>query len=222
MQQYEKKNEVLIQTADAAVMGHLNVPKGPTMIPKGIVIFAHGSGSGRRSVRNNQVASYFREHRLATLLIDLLTSEEEAIDEKTRELRFNIPFLAKRLSHVAEWVMKQPKLKDLPIGYIGSSTGAAAALVAAAEHPHNIKAVVSRGGRPDLAGSHLARVLAPTMLIVGGDDTEVLRLNEQALLLLSVEKRLEIVAGATHLFEEAGTLQIASEYACGWFLKWFV
>lgn len=221
MGQFEK-NEVLIHTPDAEVNGYLNLLSDSLNGPKGIVVFAHGSGSGRHSTRNQQVASFFHDHALATLLIDLLTPEEEAIDEETRELRFNIPFLAKRLNHVTQWLLKNTETAHLPVGYIGSSTGAAAALVAAAENRQNIAAVVSRGGRPDLAGSALKRVRAPTLLIVGGHDFEVLELNKLALDVLQVEKRLSIVPGATHLFEEAGTLQQASVLACQWFLQWLV
>lgn len=215
---YGKEHEVIIKTSDALVNGYLHHPEGT----QNIVVFAHGSGSGRHSTRNQYVASMFQSHGLSTLLIDLLTLEEEAIDEQTRELRFNIPFLAKRLNLVTNWILSNPPTKHLTVGYMGSSTGAAAALVAAAYNPNHIVAVVSRGGRPDLAGDALPKVTAPTLLIVGGDDYDVLELNKQALALIKAEKRLDIIPGATHLFEEPGTLKQASEHACRWFLQWLI
>jgi putative phosphoribosyl transferase len=185
----------------------------------GLVVFAHGSGSSRHSTRNKAVAKYLREEgNLGTLLIDLLTEKEEVIDDRTRELRFNIPFLAQRLSGITDWLRGQPATKKLKIGYFGSSTGAAAALVAAAQRK-DIEAIVSRGGRPDLAGEALSRVTAPTLLIVGGDDVEVLELNQEALELIQATKQLEVIPGATHLFEEPGTLEQAASYAEKWFSR---
>jgi putative phosphoribosyl transferase len=194
--------------------GNLVVPDGA----RGIVLFAHGSGSGRHSPRNRYVAGVLRDAGLATLLIDLLTAEEEAIDERTRHLRFDIGLLAGRLIGATDWLARQPETRDLAIGYFGASTGAGAALVAAAERPRVVRAVVSRGGRPDLAGAALERVRAPTLLIVGGDDTQVIALNRQALAQLgAAEKELVIVPGATHLFEEPGTLEEVARLAAAWF-----
>ena len=196
--------------------GNLVVPDGA----RGIVLFAHGSGSGRHSPRNRYVAGVLQDAGLATLLIDLLTAEEEAIDERTRHLRFDIGLLAGRLIGATDWLAQRPETRELAIGYFGASTGAAAALVAAAERPRVVRAVVSRGGRPDLAGAALARVRAPTLLIVGGDDTQVIELNRQALAQLgAAEKELVIVPGATHLFEEPGTLEEVARLAAAWFAR---
>lgn len=184
----------------------------------GIVLFAHGSGSGRLSPRNNFVAEQLGAAGLATLLFDLLTEREEEIDEVTRELRFDIPLLTERLVAGTEWARAQPMLESLSIGYFGASTGAAAALAAAARVPE-VAAVVSRGGRPDLAGEALERVRAATLLIVGGDDHQVLALNRQALAQLCCEAKLEIVPGATHLFVEPGTLEQVAELAADWFAR---
>jgi dienelactone hydrolase len=206
---------VKIPLKDAALTGNLLIPKDAT----GLVIFAHGSGSSRHSPRNQAVAKYLRdEGGLGTLLIDLLTKEEEVLDDKTRELRFKIPFLARRLSQITDWVRKEPKTKNLSIGYFGASTGAAAALVAAAER-RDIDAVVSRGGRPDLAGESLVKVEAPTLLIVGGEDPEVLELNQEALDLLKTTKDLMVIPGATHLFEERGALEAVANFAEKWFSR---
>jgi dienelactone hydrolase len=183
----------------------------------GIVLFAHGSGSSRYSPRNQSVAHVLRQAHLATLLIDLLTAEEEAVDLRTRHLRFDIDLLAERLVGATDWLIESPDTRDLAIGYFGASTGAGAALVAAAVRPGVVRAVVSRGGRPDLAGQALARVRAPTLLIVGGNDTIVIDLNEEALEQISAEKRLEIVPGASHLFEEPGALEQAAALARDWF-----
>jgi putative phosphoribosyl transferase len=185
-------------------------------------LFAHGSGSGRHSPRNRYVAKVLQEARLATLLIDLLTTEEESVDMWTRHLRFDIQLLAERLSNTTDWVIKNSNIKNLSIGYFGASTGAGAALVAASERPRLVKAVVSRGGRPDLAGNDaLSLVKAPTLLIVGGNDEEVIEINREALKNLSLqEKELVIVPGATHLFEEPGTLEKVSELAANWFVKY--
>jgi dienelactone hydrolase len=194
---------------------------GCLVIPKdarGVVLFAHGSGSSRFSPRNAYVARVLQEQRLGTLLFDLLTAPEERLDEQTREWRFDIPLLARRLVGATSWVQAQPELAHLAIGYFGASTGAAAALCAAASTPA-AGAVVSRGGRPDLAGSALAAVRAPTLLIVGSDDPQVLALNRRALARLTCEARLEIVPGATHLFEEPGTLEQAASLAAQWFVR---
>lgn len=184
---------------------------------RGLVLFAHGSGSSRFSPRNRSVAEYLNHCGFATVLADLLTPEEESIDRRTGHLRFDIPFLASRLHATAEWLLGQPELRRLPKGYFGASTGAAAALVAAAAHPEMVQAIVSRGGRPDLAGAGLSLVRAPTLLIVGSRDTEVLALNEEALTQLSCPKRLTIVNGASHLFEEPGTLDAVAQVAARWF-----
>src|SRR5258706_16342991 len=196
--------------------GNLLVPSGAT----GIVLFAHGSGSSRFSSRNRYVASTLREGNLGTLLIDLLTPREEARDNVTAELRFNIGMLADRLVGTVEWLRAQPELHDMKIGLFGASTGGGAALVAAAARPAMIQAVVSRGGRPDLAGAALPRVQAPTLLIVGGDDVPVIAMNRDAYDQMTCERRLEIVPGATHLFEEPGTLEKVAELARDWFTRY--
>jgi dienelactone hydrolase len=206
---------VRVQTGIVTLAGNLVVPEGAS----GVVLFAHGSGSSRLSPRNRAVARELSERGLATLLIDLLTSEEERIDAHTAQLRFDIGLLADRLAGAKEWLAKQPETRDLAIGYFGASTGAAAALVAAALRPEKIGAVVSRGGRPDLAGNLLPRVHAPTLLIVGGDDLPVIEMNRDALAQLTCKKRLEIVPGATHLFEEPGTLETVARLAGDWFLQ---
>lgn len=188
--------------------------------PKGLVLFAHGSGSSRLSPRNQFVARHLQQRGLGTLLFDLLTAEEEKVDDVTRELRFDIPFLAKRLLKATGWAEKQAK--GIPLGYFGASTGAAAALVAAAEKGTLIRAIVSRGGRPDLAGKALTKVVSPTLLIVGGLDIGVIELNEQAFASLTCPKKLEIIPGATHLFEEAGKLEAVAHLAALWFEEHFV
>jgi putative phosphoribosyl transferase len=196
---------------------HLNatlmVPEGA----KGHIVFAHGSGSGRRSPRNRQVATELQRAGFATLLVDLLTEREAREDEASGGHRFDIGLLATRLLAVTDWARRESPVKDLPIGYFGASTGAAAALVAAAERQNVVRAVVSRGGRPDLAESSLRRVTAPTLLIVGGADTEVLELNREAAGFLECERRLEVVRGATHLFEEPGALEQVARSASRWF-----
>ncbi|HEX9460495.1 MAG TPA: dienelactone hydrolase family protein, partial [Thermoanaerobaculia bacterium] len=181
---------------------------------------AHGSGSSRFSSRNRSVASTLREGNLGTLLIDLLTPREEARDNVTAELRFDIGMLADRLLGTVEWLRAQPELLEKRIGLFGASTGGGAALVAAAAKPKLIEAVVSRGGRPDLAGAALPRVEAPTLLLVGGHDTQVIALNRRAYDQMRCERRLEIVPGATHLFEEPGTLETVADLARGWFTRY--
>ena len=183
----------------------------------GVVVFAHGSGSGRSSPRNRSVAHAFHDRRLDTVLVDLLTSAEQTIDERTRHLRFDVGLLAGRLVATVDWLREQPWAAELPVGYFGASTGAAAALIAAAQQPEGIGAVVSRGGRADLAGSLLTAVRCPTLLIVGGNDPVVLELNQRALSKLRVEASLEVVAGATHLFEEPGTMDRVADLAGRWF-----
>lgn len=207
--------EVSIPLREVTLGGALIVPSGAT----GLVIFAHGSGSSRHSPRNQFVAGVLREANLGTLLFDLLTAAEEQAEFHTRHLRFNIPFLAERLVAVTQWALNQAVGRGLRLGYFGASTGAAAALVAAAELGQTIGAVVSRGGRPDLAETALARVTAPTLLIVGACDTPVIPLNESAYAGLRCEKALELVPGASHLFEETGTLEIAAELATNWFVR---
>jgi pimeloyl-ACP methyl ester carboxylesterase len=183
----------------------------------GLILFAHGSGSGRLSPRNTCVALELQAAGFATLLFDLLTQSEEVIDTQTARLRFDIPLLTQRLIAVSRWVLGQPLLSELPIGYFGASTGAAAALAAAANLPDLVEAVVSRGGRPDLAGELLGRVRAPTLLIVGGNDPQVLALNREARAQLHCEARLTVVPGATHLFEEPGKLEEVARLAADWF-----
>jgi putative phosphoribosyl transferase len=207
--------EVAVPVRDAVLQGDLVLPAGAS----GIVLFAHGSGSGRHSPRNRLVASTLNEAGIATLLVDLLTPAEEDADRFTGEYRFDIGLLERRLVAAIDWLRAGPHA-DLRIGLFGASTGAAAALVAAAERPDDVAAVVSRGGRPDLAGPALARVRAPTLLIVGGADELVLELNRQALELLRTEKRLVIIPGATHLFEEPGALEQVAQLATGWFSRY--
>lgn len=183
------------------------------------MVFAHGSGSSRYSPRNRAVAGALRAGGLATLLIDLLTAEEEAVDDETAHLRFDIDLLADRLVDATDWLGEAEETHRLPVGYFGASTGGGAALVAAARRPNSVKAVVSRGGRPDLAGAALTRVRAPTLLIVGGADHVVLELNGEAFERLRCEKKLEVVSGATHLFEEPGALEEVARLAREWFLR---
>ena len=210
----EEHDVLVVIPADGAKLhGNLNIPPSA----RGLVLFAHGSGSSRGSPRNRYVASALREGGLATLLMDLLTAEEEEADLRTGHLRFDIDLLAKRLVAATDWLGQRPDTRDLNVGYFGASTGAGAALVAAAERPDLVAAVVSRGGRPDLARSKLADVRAPTLLIVGGRDLPVIEMNREALAMLHVEKHLEIVPGATHLFEERGTLEHVARLARSWF-----
>jgi putative phosphoribosyl transferase len=185
----------------------------------GMVVFAHGSGSSRHSPRNQFVARVLQQSDFGTLLMDLLTEKEEALDLQSREMRFDIRLLAKRLTATVDWLASQPSFKHLPIGIFGASTGAAAALVTAADRPELVRSVVSRGGRPDLAGDALARVKAPAMLIVGGYDDAVLALNEQAKARMPGETVLKIVPRATHLFEEPGALAQVADFAAGWFWR---
>jgi putative phosphoribosyl transferase len=205
---------VLIETVGASLAGDLSVPEGSP----GIVLFAHGSGSGRNSPRNRAVAQFLQQAGLATLLLDLLTEREEIDDAKSGHLRFDIGLLAERLMGAAEWLARGSLTQDLPLGCFGASTGAAAALQCAASRPERIAVVVSRGGRPDLAGAALPFVKVPSLLIVGGNDFAVLRLNKEALARLGAEhKELQIVSGATHLFEEPGALKKVAWLAAGWF-----
>ena len=210
-----EEKPVRVAAGAVTVEGNLVLPEGAT----GIVLFAHGSGSSRLSSRNRSVADELARRGLGTLLIDLLTAEEEAVDLQTAHLRFDIGLLADRLAGATSWLVRNRETRDLRIGYFGASTGAAAALVAAASRPESVAAVVSRGGRPDLAGDALPRVEAPTLLIVGGYDLEVLELNREAYDRLSCEKKLEIVPRASHLFEEPGTLEAVARLAGDWFVK---
>ncbi|HTK86439.1 MAG TPA: dienelactone hydrolase family protein [Nitrospiraceae bacterium] len=208
---HERSVQILLGQAD--LVGDLVVPEQAT----GLVLFAHGSGSSRLSPRNRYVAGLLNGAGLSTLLVDLLTIREEHIDLQTREYRFNIGLLAERLIGLTEWQSAHPDLSDLSLGYFGASTGSAAALIAAAARPQHVRAVVSRGGRPDLAASSLPRVQSPTLLIVGGDDAPVIGLNQQALEALQCEKKLDIVPGATHLFEEPGALEAVARLAADWY-----
>jgi dienelactone hydrolase len=207
--------EIRLAVPSAHLKGNLEVPS-PV---QGLVVFAHGSGSSRKSPRNQFVARRLREAGLATLLMDLLTPEEEALDLERAHLRFDIAFLAGRLLAATDWVRRQDSVRGLPLGYFGASTGAAAALLAAAERGEAVGAVVSRGGRPDLAGPALHRVVAPTLLVVGGADPEVLELNRAALAGLRCEKDLRIVPGASHLFTEPGALEEVARLAAAWFRR---
>jgi pimeloyl-ACP methyl ester carboxylesterase len=207
---------VRVETGPVILEGNLGIPEGAL----GVVLFAHGSGSGRHSPRNRFVARQLRAAGLATLLIDLLTEDEEAVDQYTAHLRFDIGLLADRLVGATDWVAKDPRTAGLSVGYFGASTGAGAALVAAAQRPERVGAVVSRGGRPDLAGDALPLVRAPTLLIVGGDDEPVIGLNKEALAQLGTPvKQLVIVPGASHLFEEPGKLEEVARLAADWFTR---
>lgn len=205
---------VRLRAEDVELDGDLHLPSGAS----GLVLFAHGSGSSRHSPRNRYVAEELQRAGLGTLLMDLLTREEEIAEARTGHLRFDIDLLARRLEAATDWLMQDAQTRALPLGYFGASTGAAAALVAAAGRP-SVRAVVSRGGRPDLAGAALPRVRAATLLIVGGDDVPVIGLNRQAYELLETEKRLEVVPGASHLFEERGTLEAVAALASEWFAR---
>ncbi len=214
---HSPKEESLVKIPIGEIMleGNLIIPENA----KGIVLFAHGSGSGRFSPRNQYVAATLQKAGIATLLIDLLTEEEEAVDMETGHLRFDIEFLAERLTGAAEWLRKNARTKKLAIGYFGASTGAGAALIAAARHPNDVYAIVSRGGRPDLAARFLPKVKAPTLLIVGGNDEPVIQMNKGAMKHLRSVKKLEIIPNATHLFEEPGTLEEVARLATEWFVK---
>jgi len=199
--------------SDQRAEADLHVPEGAA----GLVIFAHGSGSSRFSARNQAVAEALTRRGFASLLVDLLTRREEELDANSGAYRFDIPRLADRVLAATTWVAERDELKDLPRGYFGASTGAAAALLAAARRPDDVRTVVSRGGRPDLAGEALSAVTAPTLLIVGGEDHTVIRLNQAAMLQMRAAVQLEIVPGATHLFEEAGALEQVEQLAADWF-----
>lgn len=210
------EHSITIPSGNVTLDGIVHIPK----VARGLVLFVHGSGSSRLSVRNQYVANVLNNANLATVLFDLFTPDEDAIDNRTRQFRFDIEFLASRLLDSTHWCLKQPQLSALPIGYFGASTGGGAALVAAALKPDLVYAVVSRGGRPDLAGESLAHVQAPTLLIVGGYDEAVIQMNKEAMSELNCIKKIEIVPGATHLFEEPGTLNMAAELAKNWFVKY--
>lgn len=216
MKSPETRESVTIPVGQASLYGDLTVP----LEAKGIVAFAHGSGSSRFSPRNTRVALDLNRAGIATLLIDLLTEDEETLDIETAEFRFDISLLAQRLLQATEWVEKNQLTEELAIGYFGASTGAAAALIAAAKLPQLVKAVVSRGGRPDLADKYLSEVRAPTLLIVGGYDVDVLELNRSALRQMTSEKQLVVVSDATHLFEEPGKLEEVAKLAVEWFSKY--
>jgi len=209
-------NEVQIESERAVLSGNLTIPQDTVAL----VLFAHGSGSSRHSPRNQFVARTLNDAGLGTLLFDLLTPDEESIDTYTREHRFNIGLLAQRLVHATKWAKQQEETRDLRVGYFGSSTGGGAALVAAAEIPQLVGAVVSRGGRPDLAGDALPKVQAPILLIVGGNDDIVIELNEMARDQMRCEVKLEIVPRATHLFEEPGALKKVAKLASDWFVRY--
>lgn len=212
----DTQHQVSIASGEANLKGLLHIPTDAT----GIVLFVHGSGSSHLSPRNQHVASILQKNKLATLLFDLLTSDEEVIDRTTSQYRFDIGFLADRLDAATHWVLNDPAIKDLPIGYFGASTGAGAALVDAARFAHHVRAVVSRGGRPDLAGESLAHVKAPTLLIVGSLDHQVIDLNKNAMSHMQCVTKLELIKDATHLFEEPGTLEEVAIYAKSWFVKY--
>ncbi len=208
--------QVRIPVGPVTLDGDLIIPANA----RGVVLFAHGSGSSRHSPRNRYVAEQLQQDAIGTLLMDLLTRQEEVVDDVTAELRFNIPMLAQRLVAATDWVRRREELANLDLAYFGASTGAAAALIAAEERPEVVRAVVSRGGRPDLAGTALPRVKAATLLIVGGNDVPVIKMNQEAFAILSAEKKLEIVAGATHLFEEPGALEQVAALARAWLVRY--
>ena len=210
-----QEREVRVSAGPVTLEGSLGIPNSVG----GVVLFAHGSGSGRHSPRNRYVARVLREANLATLLIDLLTEDEEGVDLRTTRLRFDIGLLARRLVGATHWLVQNPDTEQLRIGYFGASTGAGATLVAAAERPDEVGAIVSRGGRPDLAGDALPLVKAPTLLIVGGNDEPVIGMNEEALARMRAVKRLQIVPGASHLFEEPGALEEVARLATVWFAR---
>ncbi len=215
-EQVTDEQEVKVAVGSVTLDGILVVPSGA----EAVVLFAHGSGSSRFSHRNLFVAESLQKKGLATLLFDLLTKKEEEYDRRSAELRFDINLLTMRLAGATAWIASQKKTRNLAVGYFGASTGAAAALSAAAMKPDSVHAVVSRGGRPDLAGRALKDLKAPTLFIVGGNDTQVLSLNKNALAQIGAEKQLEIVPGATHLFEEPGALEIVARLASEWFRRY--
>lgn len=210
------EHPVIIPSGNVHLDGILHIPQDA----KGLVIFVHGSGSSRFSVRNQYVAALLNKAKLATLLFDLFTPEEDAIDSRTGELRFDIDFLATRLIDTTHWCLKNTSTHDLTMGYFGASTGGGAAIVAAANQHDAVKAIVSRGGRPDLAGDALPQVQTPTLLIVGGDDFTVIQMNRDAMSKMKCTVDLKIIPGATHLFEEPGTLDAAAQLAKAWFVKY--
>ncbi|HET7146966.1 MAG TPA: dienelactone hydrolase family protein [Candidatus Nitrosopolaris sp.] len=216
----DRQNEPLGQKEKIILEANLHVPQNSG----GIVLFAHGSGSSRHNPRNQLVVTKLNESGLATLLLDLLTPEEAKIDDRTRELRFNIDLLSNRLTSAVDWVANNHDTKNLIVGLFGASTGAAAVLVSASERPEIVSAVVSRGGRPELAGKHILRkVEAPTLFLVGADDQEILKFNESALKEIKAEKKkLTVISGATHLFEEPGKLEQVARIASGWFRCYFL
>jgi putative phosphoribosyl transferase len=210
-----QEREIKIALDPFVLVGTLALPDAAT----GVVVFAHGSGSSRTSPRNRAVAAELHRGQLGTLLLDLLTAEEERVDDETREHRFDIDLLAGRLVSAIDWLGAQRGTRGLPVGLFGASTGAAAALIAAAERTNDVKAVVSRGGRVELAGPALASVQAPTLLIVGEDDEFIVRVNDRALIQLRAEKKIHVVPGATHLFEEPGALDAVAQAARAWFQR---
>lgn len=210
----KSEREVQIETGEGPTFGNLAVPDGA----RGIVLFAHGSGSGRHSPRNNFVADVLQEAGLATLLMDLLTEQEDRVDVFTRQYRFDIDLLGRRLEIATEWLHDDEEVGELPVGYFGSSTGAAAAIVGAAGRD-DVKAIVSRGGRPDLAGDALGKFTAPILLIVGGNDTQVIELNRRAMARMNAPHELQIIPGAGHLFEEPGKLEEVARLAADWFTR---
>jgi putative phosphoribosyl transferase len=212
-----KGSAVKLALGSVVLAGSLDVPAGA----QGLVVFAHGSGSSRLSPRNVFVAKQLQKAGIGTLLFDLLTPAEEAVDDRTAQLRFNIAFLAGRLLEATDWLTGRPEARHLRLGYFGASTGAGAALVAAAEKGKEISAVVSRGGRPDMAEEYLSKVTAPTLLIVGGEDYQVIDLNQMALARLKSVKKIVIIPGATHLFEEPGALERVALLATAWFKDHF-
>ena len=219
LNQIMEEMEIRISLGKITLEGHLVIPPKA----RSIVIFAHGSGSSRFSPRNLFVSDSLQSEGLATLLCDLLTRREEEVDAYDGSLRFDIGLLADRLSGITQWVVSQQKMQDFTLGYFGASTGAAAALIAETQNPGIVQAIVSRGGRPDLAGrATLGRVRAPTLLIVGGNDHQVISFNEQAMESLTSKKEMVIVPGATHLFEEPGALESVSQLSSRWFRKYLV
>lgn len=207
-------SSVVLELSDASLKGSLNIPDGAS----GIVAFAHGSGSSRLSSRNQAVAKFLNGVGLSTLLFDLLTADEDEVDARTRQYRFDIPLIGRRMSEAVGWLTEHPATATLPLGLFGASTGAAAALIAAAENPDRVRAVVSRGGRPDLAGNALPRVRAATLFIVGGLDTTVIDLNREAAARMGCHHEELVVPGASHLFEEPGKLEIVQQAAADWFM----